>query len=779
MLDPSLERRRAGKGTRNDMQGIDFIQDLAVVMLVAGLVGWVCHRLGLSVIVGFLAAGMVIGPFTPPFSLVTDVVRIETLAQVGLVFLMFAIGMKLSLRKLRRLGLPLVVATFVTALVVYNLSRLAAPWFGLSGLAAVFFAAMLIVSSSAIIGKVLLEAVLNHDKAGQMAMGVTVLEDVVAVISLALLSSVVMIGGGSPTMSATLGSLSAFVVLAVVVGLLAVPWLLRRLAKTASEELQTLVVAGLMLGLAWLAQRAGYSLAMGAFILGSIIAETPFRAQVDRVFEGARDMFSAVFFVSIGMQIDVRLLGEMWLLVLGVSTLALAARIVGGTCGMLVTGVGVREALRVGLIVTPIGEFSFIIVQLGIAAGVLPEKFRALAVGLSLVTALAASVLTKRAVRISDWVAGKQPRWIESWLDYYGGLLEWLRVRQQQSLFWRMSRKRLIQISLEVLLVTGLLLFAEPIFELVKAQIPGDAWFRGAPTVIFWIGLTLIVVLPLQAIWRNASALALIYSELSTAGNPRFKTMRPYIAGAFRTIAAALLSIWLGAIVPLGGMGEWMPVIVLAIALAALGLLRSKLIYWHSVLETELQERLLRGDGRMEGTTPPILVGHGEWDLSLAGCQVPDRADVSGRTLEAIGLRAKTGCMVARVERQGMVIEAPPGEFALYPRDRVLLLGTTGQIAAGKTLLSKATDTVESDRLDDVIIQTVEMPPASGLIGRTLAELAPTSRVGVQIVGIKRAGMHLLNPNPAERFFAGDEVLLLGTTNQIQAFERWLLEPPP
>jgi len=762
------------------MQGIEFIQDLAVVMLVAGLVGWVCHRIGLSVIVGFLAAGMMIGPYTPPFSLVTDEVRIETLAQFGLVFLMFSIGMKLSLRKLRRLGWALIVATFVTALVVYNLSRLAAPWFGMTGVSAAFFAAMLIVSSSAIISKVLQEAGLNHDKAGQMAMGVTVLEDVVAVVSLALLNSVVLIGGmgAESKVGETLGSLSAFVVLALVVGLLAVPWLLRRLSETASEELQTLVVAGLMLGLALTAQRAGYSLAMGAFILGSIVAETPYRAQVERVFEGTRDMFSAVFFVSIGMQIDMRMLADSWLLVLGASALALGARIFGGACGMLVTGVQLRDALRVGLIVTPIGEFSFIIVQLGVTSGVVPQRFQAVAVGLSLVTALAATILTKRSTQISDWAASKQPSWFQSWLGYYADLLERMRLQQEKSILWQMSRKRVIQISLQALLVTGLLLFAEPMFSLVEHLIPGETLFSGAPRLIFWSTLTVIVLLPLLAIWRNASALAMIYSELSTRGNPSWKGLRRYFEAGFKILAAVLMFAWLSAIVPIGGMGEWMSLVALVIAVVAVGLLRRQLIYWNSVLEVELQERLLETDGSADGMPPPILAGHSDWQLTLVECQIPDRADVSGRTLGELGLRAKTGCNVARVERQGVLIETPPASFALYPRDRVLLLGTREQTVAGKAFLLSASSGQAAEELDDVIMETVDVPLESALIGRSLAELAPTERVGVQVAGIKRAGTQLLNLSGEEKLFAADEVLLLGTATQIQAFERWLNEPP-
>ena len=218
------------------MHGIDFIQDLAVVMLVAGLVGWACHRLGLSVVVGYLVAGVLIGPHTPPFSLVTDQDRIETLAQVGLIFLMFSIGMGLSLRKLRQLGLSLVLATFTGAVVMYNLTRVVGTSLGWSPVETAFLAAMLMVSSSAIISKILLETGATHEKTGQMAMGVSMLEDVVAIVMLTILNSLVSIGGAqSASLGMTLGLLSAFIALAGVGGLLLVPWLLKKMSPSAGK----------------------------------------------------------------------------------------------------------------------------------------------------------------------------------------------------------------------------------------------------------------------------------------------------------------------------------------------------------------------------------------------------------------------------------------------------------------------------------------------------------------------------------------------------------------
>ncbi len=209
------------------MHAISFIQDLAVILIVAGIVGWICQRIGLSVIVGFLAAGMVVGPYTPPFTLVADVDRIETLAQIGLVFLMFSIGLKLSVRKLRRLGVSLMLASFGGALVMYYLTRLLGTALGWTSMESLFLAGMLMVSSSAIISKVLHETGATHERSGQLAIGISVLEDVVAIVILTLLNSMVQMNGAGhgsgASLSHTLGMLGAFVALAGVGGLLLVP----------------------------------------------------------------------------------------------------------------------------------------------------------------------------------------------------------------------------------------------------------------------------------------------------------------------------------------------------------------------------------------------------------------------------------------------------------------------------------------------------------------------------------------------------------------------------
>lgn len=755
------------------MHGIEFIKDLAVVMLVAGLVGWACHRIGLSVVVGFLAAGFVIGPHTPPFSLVREE-SIETLAQVGLIFLMFSIGMGLSLRKLRRLGLSLVLATFTGALMMYILTRALGEAIGLSTVQTTFLAAMLMVSSSAIINKVLLEVGATHEKSGQLAMGVAVLEDIVAIIMLTVLASVASIGGAKASLGSTLAMLGAFIVLAGIGGMLVVPWLLKKMSHSAGEELPTIVVAGLLFVMSFLADRAGFSLALGAFMLGAIVAETPHKTQIGRAFEGMRDVFSAVFFVSIGMLIVPKAVVESWLLILGVGAFVLVARPVAVTTGMLLIGNSTREALRVGLSVTPLGEFSFIIAQMGVVAGAIPAKFQALAVGVSLITTLVGPVLTKRSEAISGWIAAKQPQWLADWEDYYRRWLDKMQQRERKSMLWQMSKQRFIQIGVEMLLVTGLLVFSEQAFDLVRDYLPVDRSFPRGAEILFWTALALLALAPLIAIWRNVSALALLYAQVSTQGHLKAAKLAPVVEAGLKGGAALLLLLWLSAILPVSGVTRWLPLLALAVLLIGFFVLRRRLIYWHSMIEVELEVMLNQGDQKFTGTTAPWMAAHTDWNLSLGDCVLPDLADARGRSLSELGLRTKFGCTVAGVERQGVMVGNPTGDMILYPRDKVLLLGDPKQVAAGKEFLQEASGAPVTSTFDEVRMESVELPPGSELHGRTLADISLSRNFGLQVAGIRRAGLRIPNPGSDQKLFTGDEVLVLGSPDQISAFKTGL-----
>ena len=771
-------RQRASPLARVRMQGIHFIQDLAVVLVVAGVVGWLCQRIGLSVVVGFLVAGIVAGPKSPAFALVQDAASIETLAQVGLIFLMFAIGLGLSLRKMRRLGPGLMLATFGGAIVMYYLSRLLGAALGWSSTEGLFLAGMLMVSSSAIIGKILHETGTNHERSGQLAMGISVLEDVVAVVMLTLLNSIVKIdAGGGEQVARTLFQLGAFVVLAGVLGLLLVPWLLKRMSIAADEELQTLGLAALLFGMAVVAVQAGYSPALGAFLLGTIIAETSHRHQVERTFEGMKNIFSAVFFVAIGMQIDVRELWGAAGLIGGIAAFTLVARPLAVTSALALSGTPLKDALRTGLTGTPIGEFSFIIAQLGVTMAVVPPRFYPLAVGVSLVTTLVAPMLTRHSGKIADAILRRQPRWLADWGGAYLGWLDGLQQRRSRNLLWQLSRKRLIQVGVGTLFVTGVVVFSGQFFSMAEAWIGRDRLFPHDLELCFGATLVLLILAPLVAIWRNVSAMAMLYAEVSTKGHPHAQRLRILVETVLKIIAGGGMFVWLAAIQPAEGQGQWLLLFSAVVAGVALLVLRRKLIYWHSEMEVELISVIETGDNKMTATTAPWLQPHGEWNLHMIDCTLPDLADCQGKKISELGLRSRFGCSVVGIERQGFMIPLPPPEAVLFPRDKVLLLGTSEQVTAGKALLGVVSGASGSDSLfGEVRMEAMLVPRWSRAAGRTLGELSPAQIHGVQIAGVNRNGLRVLNPTAAESMRSGDEVLVLGAPMQIAKFKIWLRE---
>lgn len=764
------------------MQGIQFIQDLAVILIVAGGVGWICQRLGLSVVVGYLVAGMVVGPYTPPFALVVDTGRIETLAQLGLVFLMFSIGLKLSLRRLRRLGLAMLLAAMGGAVAVYYLTRLLGVAVGWSSNEILFLAGMLMVSSSAIIGKILQETGASHEAAGQLAMGITVLEDVVAVVMLTLLTSIVQFGGGhgnAAVVGDTLGMLGAFVALAGVGGLLLVPWLLKRMSISADEELQTLGLAALLFGLAFVAQRAGFSLALGAFLLGVIVAETPHRNQVERTFEGMRDVFSAVFFVAIGMQFNpTELWGEIGLIA-GVAAFTIVARTLACASALTLIGTPPKDALRTGMIVTPLGEFSFIIAQLGVGAAVLPPKFYPLAVGVSLLTTLVAPFLTRGSDAIAERVLARQPQWFAAWVRSYHEWLGRLQARRQRNRLWQLSRKRFVQIGVEVLVVSGVMVFSEQLLDAAIDWLGRDWLFPHATEIVFWTAMCLVLIAPLVAIWRNISALTLLYAQVATSGLARSARLAPAVELGLKTIAGITLFLWLASLLPTSGMARWLLLASVLVAVGAVLLLRHRLIYWHSHLEVELQSVMNSASHKMGPNSAPWLQPHEDWDLHMIDCVLPDLADAQGRRINELDLRAKTGASIVGIERQGFMIPLPAPDAVLYPRDRVLLLGTDAQVNAGKKLLGAVSGAAVSDSVfEEVQMEALRVPEWSRVVGQTLGQIAPAQNFGVQVAGVNRDGDRVLNPGADERISTDDEVLALGTPRQIREFKEWLLERP-
>ncbi|MHB8988407.1 MAG: cation:proton antiporter domain-containing protein [Desulfobulbia bacterium] len=753
------------------MDGINFIQDLAIVLLGAGIAGAFCKRIGLSVIVGYILAGIFVGPFTPPFSLILDVGRIETLSLVGLVFLMFGIGLGLSLTKLHKMGLPMLLATGLGAFFVLNLTHLLGKVLGWNSAQSLFMAAMFMVSSSAVISKVVRELNLGHERSGQLAQGITVLEDIVAVMMLAVLGSqVTSFGAESLNIGNLLTNMGAFVVLLVMAGLSLVPFLLRRLNVKADPELQTIVVAGILFLMALMAVKAGYSLALGAFLLGTIVAEMPQKSGVEKAFGGMRDMFSSVFFVSIGMMIDVNLMFGVWHWIVALTIFIMVIRSLSTGLALMVLGTPPRDARRAGLLLMPLGEFTFVIAQLGVGAHVLPPEYYPITVGISILTVLLTPVINRHAEPLLRGIERMEPRWLSRTLEVYHLWLAQLGNMQAGQLWWQLSKKTVLQVALEILFITGLLAFSEKILAALQESPLAGGLTPAMLGLLFWPAIGILVLVPLIAIWRQLGTLAMIFARLATA---RIRLPELLIANGIKTICAVGLAYWLFQILPIESLSRWWWLVIMAVLTIFLIVFSRRLSHWHSRWQSSLQDVFAETHTPESSHLRLWMEDSGGWILRVQEFIVPERAVCSGHSIAELRVRSRFGASIVEIDRQGHMIIAPRPTQAIYTGDRLLLLGTQEQIDAARSGLGQVKGPEEVSDFDQAHLERVVVS-AGPCVGRSLAELQIQQQTGVLVVGIDRAGHKVINPAGRERLTEEAELLVLGTPERIRQFRRLL-----
>ncbi len=757
------------------MDHYTLVHDFVILLLAAGLAGMLCKRIGLSAIVGYLIAGIVIGPYSPPFSLIEDTGHITQLSHVGLVFLMFSIGLELSLSKLQRMGLPIVMATFIGALFMFAFTLLLGHVLGWTPVQSLFVAAMLMVSSSAVIAKIMSELKLNHDRAAQMALAITIVEDVVAVIMLTVLAT--QGAQKSAGFGEVLTALTAFVVLFVCLGLLLLPRILRWLEKRADTELQTLVVAGILFLLSMAAVKAGYSIALGAFLFGALMAEMPQKHAIEESFGSLRNLFGSIFFVAIGMMIEIRLLKEIWLSVLALSVFSLVVRPIACGIALMLVGIPPRQARRGGLLLTPLGEFTFIIAQAGITAAILPASFYPMAVGLSVLTVLATPILNRFADPILRGLEALEPAPVTRFITAYQSWLHQLANSNATPIVWKLIRGRIVQVVVELLFVTGLLIFSRPILTQLETSMLATGLDVGVLRTVYWILIGLLILIPLFAVWRNVGALAAIAAD---AWHMPMITSR-FIESSLRTVTAVALGSFIYALFPvaLSPVG-WVVIGLVVIAIVAI--FSRRLIYWHSAWQHSMN-KVLTGHGHTagpEGGADREALAHGleTWDLQLHECTVPLGATYTGRTLAELQIPARFGCFVVEIERNNFPISHPSPDLACFPGDTLLLLGRTAEIEKAFAFLEgdKASDQGRGD-FDRAVLDSFVVP-GNGPVGRPLGELQIARKTGVRVLGIARENAQILVPQASEVLRPGDRLLGLGTLDQLRGFRTWLDSEP-
>ena len=404
------------------MDQITFLQDMAVVMAVSAAIIIVCQRFHLPVVLGYILAGVVIGPHTPPYSLIQDLHSIHILSELGIIFLLFSIGLEFSLGKLGRVGLVAFIAATVEILLMLWIGFSIGQSFGWKFMDSLFLGAILSISSTTIIAKVLMDMKKINEQFAQVILGILIIEDLLAIVIIAALSGIA--ASGSVEM-VVVGSALLRVVLFIsgvlLFGFLLVPRLLRYVSRFENDETMIITVLGLCLGVSLLALKFGFSVALGAFLIGAIIAETKEVKGIIHKIEPIRNMFTAIFFVSVGLLLSPQTVHEYWALILILTLVTIVGKILSCSAATFLIGYSPETSLKVGLGLAQIGEFSFIIARLGESTGVTSAFLYPIAVSVSGITALTTPLLMRSTTPIIRSVSWMIPRPLSTVLHLYTG----------------------------------------------------------------------------------------------------------------------------------------------------------------------------------------------------------------------------------------------------------------------------------------------------------------------------------------------------------------------
>lgn len=686
-----------------------FLTNLALVLCVAAVTTVVFQRLRQPVILGYVMAGLVVGPHFPT-PLFADRAIIETLSELGVILVMFSLGLEFSLRKLFRRGLGIAAVAALEVSVMMWLGFLTGRLFGWAPSEALLTAAAVSISSTTIIAKTFEEQKVDS-RIKEVVFGVLIFEDLIAILMLATLPTVVSgqhrsVDDTVGTLALTTGKLVAFLIVLLIVGMLVVPRLMRFIVRLGRAETTLVASVGLCFAMALLVQSFGYSVALGAFLAGSLVAESGAGHRVERLIVPLRDVFAAIFFVSVGMLIDPTLVKANWAAVVVLTLVVLGGKLVAVSLAAFFAGNGVRTSVQSGMSMAQIGEFSFILAGLGLSLGVARPFLFPVVVSVSVATTLLTPFFVRWSGPASARFYERLPPTLQTFLALYGTWFE--RLAQSSSTGpqtrARRLRRRVGFLLIDVFALGALAIGASLSLETLSAKLSpltgGIVWL---PRTLVITGAILLAVPFCIGVVRQSRNLGLDLADLAL---PRAANGKLDLAAAPRR--AFVVALQLGVLLSVGApllaatqpfLPPFQGAAVLLILLAVLGV-----GFWKSA--TNLQGHVRAGaqvivevlasqgsEGRDTGAFPVVEdLRVVEESLPGLGAPQPLRIEAAsaavGKTLVELNLRGLTGATVLAITRQSGAIVSPTGQERLESGDVLAVTGTRPSLDAARALLA-------------------------------------------------------------------------------------------
>ena len=733
----------------------NLIEDLALILVVAGIVTLVFKKLKQPLVLGYIVAGFLVSPHMPYIMSVVDKGDIHTWADIGVMFLLFSLGLDFSFKKILKMGMAPVIAALTIIFSMMTLGILVGHSFGWNRMDCIFLGGMLAMSSTTIIYKAFDDLGLRQQRFASLVMSVLILEDVLAIVMMVMLSAIA--SGNNPDGGEMLGSIlkiGFFLVLWFVVGIFLIPLFFRKTRKLMNSETMVIVALGLCCLMAVLSTKVGFSSAFGAFVMGSIIAETVEADKIVKLVEPVKNLFGAIFFVSVGMLVEPKVLVDYAIPILVLVLTILLGQGIFGTAGFMLSGQSLKNAMRCGFSMAQIGEFAFIIASLGLSLGVIGKFLYPVVVAVSVITTFLTPYMIRFAEPCYNHIEKRLPKkWVRR-MNHVGNAHQ--NSTEEENAWKVLLRKMLINTAiygiLSTAVVTLMLTFVLPLCRNMLGHWPGNAVCG------------LLTVLMISPFLRSMVMKNVHSDEFRQLWTESLLNRLPLIFTMIVRVAIAAMFIFY-IVNYLTRFKEALMITIAGVALVAMVLsrrLKHRSIKLERLFIKNLRSREIAE--QVSGERRPLFEGRLlDRDIHIGNFDIPEDSTWIGRTLKDLQFRNRFGVHVSSILRGSLRINIPNGRQIIFPGDRISVIGSDEQLKNFSQAI--ANELIPEDpeiEKREMKLRKFILSDGTPFIGKTLAESGIRDRYGCMVVGVEEGQENLTLVDPQRKFEKGDIIWLVG-----------------
>jgi CPA2 family monovalent cation:H+ antiporter-2 len=746
------------------------IKDLALMLMVAGIVTLVFKKLKQPLVLGYIVAGFLVSPHMPYTASVVDLTSIHMWADIGVMFLLFSLGLDFSFKKILKMGISPIISTLCIIFSMAFLGVFVGRLFHWSQMDCIFLGGMLAMSSTTIIYKAFDDLGLRQQKFAGMVMSVLILEDILAIVMMVMLSAIA--SGKNPDGGQMLESVLKivfFLILWLVVGIFAIPIALRYVRKLINAEVMLIVSLGLCCAMAVLSSKVGFSSAFGAFIMGSILAETVEAERIEKVVEPVKNLFGAVFFVSVGMLVDPVIIVKYALPIVTLVLTILIGQSIFGTISFMLGGESLKSAVRCGFSMAQIGEFSFIIASLGLSLGVISDFLYPVVVAVSVITTFLTPYMIRLSVPASAQLERRMPKRLINILNHLSagssvgkGHSNWKRLLVQ------MGINTVVYSILTMAVIALMFAFVQPLLaDIVFSHIDQ----KGVALIIFNIVIGLLTVLMISPFLRAMVMKKNHSEEFKALWTENGRNRLPLLFTILVRVAIAVAFVFSVC----NHLSHFTPAILITLGIVIVVLMIfSRSIKRYSIrLERLFLNNLRSRDikAQVSGRKKPLYEGRLlDRDIHMAEFDVPLNTQWMGHTLRQLAFGSKYGVHVSSILRANYRLNIPDGDYLIFPGDKIQVIGNDQQIAAFGQAVEKEVFGEDTDfELREMKLHQLIIDDNSPFIGKTLATSGIRSIYSCMVVGLEEGKENLTPVKPTRKFQPGDILWVVGEQDAIDA----------